>query len=777
MVYSANLGYPRIGSKRELKVALENYWSGQISEDELVAVGKELRQSNWLFQSANDIDFIPSNDFSFYDHVLDTIAMVGAVPKRFGWSGGTVDLKTYFLMARGIAKAADCNGQHKEVPAMEMTKWFNTNYHFIVPELEQGQKFSLASTKCVDEFVEAKNMCIVTRPVLLGPVSFLYLAKGHTFDEDSTRLDNLLSIYCQVFSQLRQQGAQWIQMDEPCLSSDLNKRAAAAFEKAYERLEKEGLSIMLTSYFAPIGQNLDLALKLPVQGLHLDLINGKEDLTAVLKHLPKQMILSAGVVDGHNIWRSDLDRTANLLEDIATVIGQERLVIAPSCSLLHVPINVNIETKLNADVKSWLAFAKQKLHEISLLADALSVGRNEVQHILEENSEVLKNAQVSELRNNQAVESRLKSITSQMEARKSAFSQRCTTQQEKFNLPLFPTTTIGSFPQTKEIRTARQLLRTKKISADQYRKLMEDEIKSNIRLQEKIGLDVLVHGEPERTDMVEYFAELLNGMAITQHGWVQSYGSRCVRAPIIYGSVSRRQAMTVQWAKYAQDLTTKPVKGMLTGPVTILQWSFVRDDQDRSKTCMEIALAIRDEVIDLEAAGINIIQIDEPAIREGLPLKRSGWSDYLEWSTKCFRVSASGVKDETQIHTHMCYSEFGDMVDAIAALDADVISIESSRSNMDLLETLKEVNYPNAIGPGVYDIHSPRVPTKEEMSELLKKALKVIPGNRLWVNPDCGLKTRGWAEVVPALNAMVGAAAALRLIPTEQLPKITSATK
>ncbi len=769
MVYAANLGYPRIGFKRELKTALEKYWAAQITEDQLLAVGKELRQSNWLFQSTTEIDYIPSNDFSFYDHVLDTIAMVGAVPKRFGWRGGQVDLKTYFLMARGMAQTANINGLHKEAPAMEMTKWFNTNYHFIVPELEEGQKFSFSSTKCVDEFIQAKELGIITRPVLLGPITFLYLAKGHAFGEDTGRLENLLDVYCQVLSLLRKHGADWLQVDEPCLAVDLNERAAKAFEKTYARLEKEGLSIMLTSYFSAMGKNAGLALRLPVQGLHLDLVNGKQDLDTVLAQLPSHMSLSAGVVDGHNIWRTDLTKTITLLQDIAAKIGPERLIIAPSCSLLHVPIDANAEINLKPEVKQWIAFAEQKVQEISILAAALSVGIKSVEPALEQNSAILKDAKNSKLRNNQAVLARVEAVTESMYNRTKSFAERIAVQQQKLNLPLFPTTTIGSFPQTKDIRTARQQLRSGKISADQYREAMEKEIRSNISLQEKIGIDVLVHGEPERTDMVEYFAELLDGMAITKHGWVQSYGSRCVRAPIIYGSVSRPEAMTVDWAMFAQEQTSKPVKGMLTGPVTILQWSFVRDDQDRAKTCLEIALAIRDEVSDLEEAGIGIIQIDEPAIREGLPLKRDDWPHYLDWSVKCFRVAASGVNDDTQIHTHMCYSEFGDMVEAIAAMDADVISIEASRSNMELLDNLKEVEYPNAIGPGIYDIHSPRVPTKEEMTTLLAKALKVISADKLWVNPDCGLKTRGWEEVVPALNAMVEAATALRFSRAETI--------
>lgn len=765
MVYAANLGYPRIGFKRELKVALEKFWRAEISEAELLATGKELRLSNWHFQSTSNLDFIPSNDFSLYDHVLDTIAMVGAVPSRFGWSGGTVDLKTYFMMARGMGQSTDSvSAAPHEAHAMEMTKWFNTNYHFIVPELEEGLRFSLSSNKCIDEFIEARDAGIHTRPVLLGPVSFLYLAKGHLFGHDSTRLENLLDVYCQVLSRLKEAGADWIQLDEPILSLDLTEDAESVFEQAYARLSLEKLSIMLTSYFAPMGDNLAVALRLPVQGLHVDLVHGRQDLDLLMQSLPQHMLLSAGVVDGRNIWRADLNSTVQLLEEIAGEIGHDRLVIAPSCSLIHVPIDVNAEAKMNPEVRSWLAFAEQKIQELSILADALSIGRQEVQHILDDNSKLMLSASSSELRNNKKVRELVESVTPEMHTRASVFEIRSSVQQSKFNLPLFPTTTIGSFPQTKDIRGARQQLRTGKITEEQYQRMMQDQIKSNIEKQENIGLDVLVHGEPERTDMVEYFAEMLDGMAVTQHGWVQSYGSRCVRAPIIYGNVARSGPMTLPWAIYAQNLTKKPVKGMLTGPVTILQWSFVRNDQKRSATCMELALAIRDEVSDLEAAGINIIQIDEPAIREGLPLKRSAWNDYLDWSVKCFKVSSCVVKDETQIHTHMCYAEFGDMVEAIAAMDADVISIEASRSNMELLDSLGEVKYPNAIGPGVYDIHSPRIPTRQEMFGLLEKALRVVPSKNLWVNPDCGLKTRGWAEVLPALSSMVNAAIDLRLL-------------
>lgn len=762
MVYAANLGYPRIGFKRELKSALEKYWSGQMTEEQLIGVGASLKEGSWLFQSKNDLDFIPSNDFSFYDHVLDTIAMVGAVPKRFGWTGGALDLKTYFLMARGIAPVAGQNGARTEAQAMEMTKWFNTNYHFIVPELDEIDEFVLSSSKCIDEFRQAKKLGLITRPVLLGPITFLCLAKGMLRQERSKRLDSLLEIYCQILATLKGEGATWVQIDEPCLATDLDDSLLLDFDRAYRKLSGEGLSIMLTSYFGPMARNLESALKLPVQGIHLDLVNGFEDLAPTLSSIPSNMFLSAGVVDGHNVWRTNLSATFDLLENIGERIGPERLIVAPSCSLLHVPLDAEAENKMDPEVRQWIAFAQQKVQEISTLADALSLGRKSVASVIDENSQVIERAKSSRLRNAESVQQRVNSITEDTYRRKKIFNERRKLHQQRFNLPLFPTTTIGSFPQTTEIRTARQKLRSGKLTAAEYRAAMETEIKKSVELQEKIGLDVLVHGEPERTDMVEYFAELLDGVAVTQHGWVQSYGSRCVRPPIIFGSVSRPSPMTVDWTDFAQKQTSKPMKGMLTGPVTILQWSFVRNDQERSRTCLEIALAIRDEVADLENAGIGIIQIDEPAIREGLPLRRDEWPAYLQWSVDCFRASSAGARSDTQIHTHMCYSEFGDMVESIARMDADVISIEASRSKMELLNDLKHIEYPNEIGPGIYDIHSPRIPTRDEMVDLLLKALLVIEEDKLWVNPDCGLKTRGWEQVIPALTAMVEAAIEVR---------------
>ncbi len=764
MVYAANLGYPRIGAKRQLKTALEGYWNGKITEEELTNVGKQLRSGAWKLQEQSGIDFIPSNDFSYYDHVLDTCAMVGAVPERFHWNEEKVDLQTYFLMARGLLKTTGSNGKKRQAQPMEMTKWFNTNYHFIVPELQDNQRFKLASTKYIDEFLEAKALGILTRPVILGPVSFLNLAKGFAKQQQSLLLNGLVEVYAEVLSNLKTAGCEWVQFDEPILATDLTPTASTEFFSAYEHLSESGLSIMLTSYFSEMADNLSFALQLPVSGIHLDLVNGPSDLASAIEQLPKHMLLSAGVIDGHNIWRSDLVKLTTLLEDIGEKIGPEKLIVAPSCSLIHVPIDVTMETSMNETVKSWLAFANQKIAEISIITDALCLGLNEVKPLLEENSRLIASQKESTIRNDEAVESRLNSISTDMFQRRSAYSNRYKLQQKSVALPTLPTTTIGSFPQTKEIREVRKNFKANRLSKSEYETAMKQEIATNISIQEKIGLDVFVHGEPERTDMVEHFADLLNGMTSSQHGWVQSYGSRYVKPPIIYGAVSRPAPMTVEWARYAQSLTERPVKGMLTGPVTILQWSFIRDDQTREKTCKELALVIRDEVNDLEAAGINVVQIDEPAIREGLPLRKKDCADYLEWAVDCFKLATSNVSDETQIHTHMCYSEFADMVDSIARMDADVISIEAARSQMDLLDSLKECGYPNSIGPGVYDIHSPRIPTDEEIDALLEKALSVIPQERLWVNPDCGLKTRNWEEVIPALNALVQAAHRLRKV-------------
>ena len=763
MVLAANLGFPRIGMRRQLKFALERYWSGEFDDDELLDEARRLRVQATRLQEATGMDFIPSNDFSLYDHVLDTCCMVGAIPERFKWNHQSVNLTTYFLMARGAVKQPGGASRIVETPAMEMTKWFNTNYHFIVPELESNTRFHLASRKFLHEFEEAREEGITTRPVLLGPVTFLQLAKGRGQTHHFDLLEPLLSAYVDALGLLLEAGATWIQFDEPCLATDLDNRALRAIQIAYERLSEAGAKIMLTSYFGELGNNLDLALHLPVDGIHLDLVDGKDDLAKALIMFPNHMHFSAGVIDGRNVWRSDLTEIANLLEDIGERVGPDKLIVAPSCSLMHLPIDVEIEDGINPDVKPWLAFAQQKLEEVSLLTDALCCGRKEVELVFARRHAVIEDRKRSSLTKNTEVQRRLHQTTEEMANRCSPYEQRRYAQAKQFNLPQLPTTTIGSFPQTPTIRKARKSLHRGDITYEVYEQEMCREIEHNITIQEQLGLDVFVHGEPERTDMVEYFAEHLMGIAVTKHGWVQSYGSRCVKPPVIYGDVYRREPISTGWISYAQSLTEKPVKGMLTGPVTMLQWSFVRNDQPRELTCKQLALAIRDEVKDLEAAGIKLIQIDEPAIREGLPLKRQAWKRQLDWYVECFKLASCCVRDDTQIHTHMCYSEFGEIVDSIARLDADVLSIEASRSKMDLLTSLADYKYPNEIGPGVYDIHSPRLPTEEEIGSLISKALHVIPAERLWINPDCGLKTRSWAEIIPALMAMVHAAKRLRL--------------
>ncbi|MEX0927614.1 MAG: 5-methyltetrahydropteroyltriglutamate--homocysteine S-methyltransferase [Dehalococcoidia bacterium] len=755
MVLSTNLGYPRIGPNRELKRALERYWSGRGSLKELDTTSRDLRRARWQLQKDAGLDHVPSNDFSLYDHVLDAAAMVGAVPSRFNWAGDKVDLDTYFTMARGADRMA----------AMEMTKWFDTNYHYIVPEFEKGQKFHLASTKPVDEFLEAKGHDIHTRPVLLGPVSFLLLGKSQSgATEPLGLLEKLLPVYEEVLGRLAEAGADWVQMDEPCLVLDLSDDRRAAFATAYESLRRSApsLKLLVATYFGDLRDNMETAMRLPVNALHLDLVRGPGQLEDALARLPEDMALSMGVVDGRNVWITDLERAASALTRAVDSLGPDRVMAGPSCSLLHVPVDLDSEPDLDADLRSWLAFARQKVSEIVLLTRAAESGMDSVQDELKAHREVLERREQSTRINNPEVRKRLHAVTDDMAQRRSPFGERISAQLSHLNLPSLPTTTIGSFPQTPEVRKARAQFNSGKLSREDYEKFLEDEIAGVIRFQEDLGLDVLVHGEPERTDMVEYFGDQLEGFAVTANGWVQSYGSRCVRPPVIYGDVSRPHAMTTRWSKYAQSLTDKPVKGMLTGPITILQWSFVRDDQPRPETANQIALAIRDEVLDLEAAGIRVIQIDEPALREGLPLRREDWKEYLDWSVRAFRLASSGVRDETQIHTHMCYAEFNDIIEAIAALDADVISVEASRSQMELLKSFADFHYPNHIGPGVYDIHSPRVPDKDEVTQLLDYALQVIPADQVWVNPDCGLKTRRWEEVKPSLSNMAKAAVEMR---------------
>lgn len=750
---AANLGFPRIGVQRELKRALESFWSAKTDADALQATARELRLRHWKLQRDNGITHIPSNDFSLYDHVLDTSVMVNAVPSRYAPLANDA-LRMYFAMARG-EQSADI-----DVPAMEMTKWFDTNYHYIVPEFTADTVFSLASTKAVDQFLEAREAGIHTRPVLLGPVSFLLLGKLQG-ESQLTLLDRLLPVYVEVLKQLQAAGADWVQIDEPMLVMDLPAEARQAYVTTYEALRKvDGIKVLVATYFGGLGDNLDTVAALPIDGLHIDLIRAPEQLDSVMKKLAEDVMISAGVIDGRNVWRTDLDTAYTTLKRIADVRGADRLMVAPSCSLLHSPVDLSVEQKLDEEIRQWLAFATEKLREVSALAHAISTGDISTSLFTESRASVASRNSSPRVHNS-AVAKRLKAVTSEMRKRQNTYTDR-REAQKSLNLPILPTTTIGSFPQTKEVRAARAEFRTGKRTKDSYNQFLREETERTVRAQEAIGLDVLVHGEFERNDMVEYFGEQLSGFVFTENGWVQSYGSRCVKPPIIYGDVSRPNPMTVEWSHYAQSLTDRPMKGMLTGPVTILQWSFVRNDQPRSVTCDQIALAIRDEVVDLEKAGIRVIQIDEPAIREGLPLRKSEWPEYIEWAVGAFRLSASGVADATQIHTHMCYSEFNEIIDAVAAMDADVISMETSRSNMELLDVFAEFRYPNEIGPGVYDIHSPRVPKDEEMVHLLRRATKVIPPNQIWVNPDCGLKTRGWDEVTPALEGMVRAARKVR---------------
>ncbi len=755
MVQSANLGFPRIGAFRELKKALEGFWKGKISEAELDAEAKRLRAEHWQLQRDAGLEVIPSNDFSLYDQVLDMIATVGAVPKRYGFSSGNVDRTTYFAMARG----RQVEGQ--DVVAMEMSKWFDTNYHYIVPEFDSQTQFALSSTKAVDEYNEAKALGIETRPVLIGPITLLLQGKTREegFDVFSL-LPSLLAVYTELLGQLAAAGAKAVQLDEPCLALDLPEGAAEAYQTAYAELAKADVEITTTTYFDGLRDNTALAANLPVAGLHIDLVRAPEQLDAVLAALPQNKTLSVGVINGRNIWKANLAEALALVEKAVSALGSDRVQVAPSCSLLHSPVDLDSETKLDAEFKNWLAFAKQKLAEIKLLADAANGNKDAA--AFEANAAAVESRNTSSRIHNPAVKERTSSINESMLNRNSAFDERIKLQKARLDLPLLPTTSIGSFPQTTEIRQARAKFKKGELTREQYDAFLEQETERTIRKQEEIGMDVLVHGEFERNDMVEYFGEKLEGFAFTKFGWVQSYGSRCVKPPIIFGDVSRPEAMTVRWSAFAQSKTDRLMKGMLTGPVTILQWSFVRDDQPRETTCKQIALAIRDEVVDLEKAGIKIIQIDEAAMREGLPLRKSDWEAYLKWAVDSFRITASGVQDETQIHTHMCYSEFNDIIGAVADMDADVISIETSRSAMELLDAFVEFKYPNEIGPGVYDIHSPRIPKESEMVTLLNKALEVLTPEQTWVNPDCGLKTRGWAEVEPALKGMVNATKAVR---------------
>jgi 5-methyltetrahydropteroyltriglutamate--homocysteine methyltransferase len=760
MAYTHNLGFPRIGAKRELKFALESYWKGRSSRDDLKAVGVDLRRRHWRDQSA--LDLVPVGDFSFYDQVLDMSFTLGNLPDRVrGIHGYALDY--CFRVARGrSAPAADRDAQCSEgVAAGELTKWFDTNYHYIVPEFTADTEFRLDASRLLEQLAEAKAQGVKAKPVIVGPVTYLAIGKSKDGSDRLALLPRLLPVYAELLSALGAQGVEWVQIDEPVLVTEIDARWTQAFSTAYQALNTGKVKLLLTTYFGPLLENLSLVAGLPVQGVHLDAVNARQDVAPLMAQLPTDRVLSLGVVNGRNVWKTDLNAALEWLEPVARKLG-ERLWIAPSCSLLHVPMDLESERKLDGEIKSWLAFAKQKLDELRILATALNRGREAVRTELKANRSAIEARRRSPRVNDPAVKAALAKVDAQMGRRKSPYAQRAAKQAPLLNLPKFPTTTIGSFPQTAEIRQTRSRFKAGKIGASAYREAIRAEIARCVREQEALGLDVLVHGEAERNDMVEYFGEQLEGFAFSQSGWVQSYGSRCVKPPILFGDISRPKAMTVEWIVYAQSLTDKPMKGMLTGPVTILNWSFVRDDQPRSVSCKQLALAIRGEVLDLEKAGLRIIQIDEAALREGLPLRKSQWKEYLDWAVESFRIAANGVADETQLHTHMCYSEFNDIIASIAYMDADVITIETSRSDMELLDVFDTFKYPSQIGPGVYDIHSPNIPSEEHIVELMRKAAERIPVERLWVNPDCGLKTRQWDEVIPAITNMVAAAKTLR---------------
>ncbi|MYM71677.1 5-methyltetrahydropteroyltriglutamate--homocysteine S-methyltransferase [Duganella sp. FT134W] len=766
-------GFPRIGAARELKFALERNWRGELSDAELEDVGRDLRARHWALQRDAGLDFVTAGDFAFYDQVANHIQLLGCEPGRYGFQPDQPQLGRYFTMARGRSGSADhdagcgCGAHDADAlpaaAALEMTKWFDTNYHYLVPEFTPETAFALACERLFDEVAEAQALGHAVKAALIGPLTFLWLGKTKAdgFDRLSL-LDKLLPVYGQILDRLKAQGVQWVQIDEPILGLDLPAPWRSAFENSYWQLNQVGVPLLLATYFSPLEENLSLACRLPVAGLHVDGVRAPQELTSIADWLPVHKVLSVGIVDGRNIWRTDLDAALAVLQPIVDKRAG-KLWLSSSCSLLHVPFTLAAETALDAETRSWLAFATEKLAELNTLKQALHADAG-ADAALATSRAALASRRASPRVHQQAVRDRLEHLPAGADQRRAHFAERQAAQRARFRLPNFPTTTIGSFPQTPAIRAARASFKRGDLSLTDYEAAMRAEIADAVQRQEALGLDVLVHGEAERNDMVEYFGEQLAGFAFTQHGWVQSYGSRCVKPPIIYGDVSRPHAMTVSWTVHAQSLTGKPMKGMLTGPITILQWSFVRDDQPRARTALQIALAIRDEVADLEQAGIGIIQIDEPAVREGLPLRRSRWTEYLDWATHAFRVSASAVGDATQIHTHMCYAEFNDILPQIAAMDADVITIETSRSDMQLLNGFGQFRYPNEIGPGVYDIHSPRVPDQQEMVRLLHKASAVIPPANLWVNPDCGLKTRGWVETESALRNMVAAAHQLRAI-------------
>ena len=758
MAVAHSLGFPRIGRDRELKKAQEAFWKGELDEAGLRAVGRDLRKTHWALQKDAGIELLPAGDFAWYDQVLTHSLMFGVIPERFRPADGQATLHTLFAMARGVSDNC-CGGAH----AQEMTKWFDTNYHYLVPEFSVDQQFHLGWDQLFEEVKEARDLGHTVKPVVIGPLTYLWLGKTKGGDFDKLDLlERLLPLYGQIFQRLADLGVEWVQIDEPILVLDLPQEWKNAFERAYNLIQRDPLKKLVATYFGGLEENLGLAANLPVDGLHIDLVRAPDQYPTILDRLPAYKVLSLGVVNGRNVWRCDLEKALATLQHAHAKLG-DRLWVAPSCSLLHSPVDLGREDKLDAELKSWLAFAVQKCEEVAVLAQA--VNQPEAPNViaaLAESRAVQAARAASPRIHKPAVQARVAAISAKDSQRHSLFAQRIQKQRAGLNLPLFPTTTIGSFPQTASIRLARQSYKAGKLSEAEYVEAMHSEIKHAVEVQENLGLDVLVHGEAERNDMVEYFAEQLDGYVFTRFGWVQSYGSRCVKPAVIFGDLSRPKAMTVEWIRYAQGLTDKVMKGMLTGPVTMLMWSFPREDVSREVQARQLALAIRDEVVDLEAAGIKIVQIDEAAFREGLPLRQAQWQHYLDWATEVVRLCASGVRDETQIHTHMCYSEFNDVIESIAAMDADVITIETSRSDMELLDAFEAFAYPNDIGPGVYDIHSPRVPDASEMANLLRKAAKRIPANRLWVNPDCGLKTRGWPETEAALIHMVTAARQLR---------------
>ncbi len=755
MITTHNLGFPRIGARRELKFAQEAFWKGELEAEDLNITAADLRRRHWSQQSS--LTLTPVGDFSYYDQVLDMSFTLGNLPARAQDTGGT-DLDRYFRVARGrSANDTACCAIH----AGEMTKWFDTNYHYIVPEFDRETRFQLNPARLLEQLAEAKAQGVKAKPVIIGPVTYLWLGKAKDDCDRLALLDDLLPVYAELLNLLAEQGVDWVQIDEPALVTELNGDWRHAFNLAYHQLKACPVKLLVATYFGELRDNLQLTCELPVAGLHLDAISAAGEVSRVTDWLPAHKVLSLGVINGRNVWKTDLEATLDWLEPVHERLG-ERLWLAPSCSLLHVPVDLASETAMDPEIRSWLSFAVQKLDELQILANALNHGRSATVEPMAQNALAIASRKNSTRVHNPDVTRAVAAITPELGERRSPYTERLKLQKLHLNLPAFPTTTIGSFPQTRDIRQTRLQYRKGNLSEREYTTRIREEIARCVQEQEALGLDVLVHGEAERNDMVEYFGEQLDGYVFSQFGWVQSYGSRCVKPPILFGDIQRPQAMTVDWIRYAQSLTDKPLKGMLTGPVTILNWSFVRDDQPRKDTCLQLALAIREEVLDLERSGVRIIQIDEAALREGLPLRQSDWQSYLDWAIEAFRISANGVSDEAQIHTHMCYSEFNDIIEAIARMDADVITIETSRSDMELLDAFKGFQYPNDIGPGVYDIHSPNIPAKQHMVSLMQKAAERIPSERLWVNPDCGLKTRSWEEVIPALQGMVDAARELR---------------